>query len=109
MTDIKRRSCRDQDERTGRKLEVSETRMKGHAETGENCGDQDERTGRKLEVSEKRMKGHEETGENCGDQDERTGRKLEVPETRMKGQAKREMFAKTRTKEQAESRRFRRL
>ncbi len=31
--------------------------MKGHAETGGDCGDQDERTGRKLEVPETRMKG----------------------------------------------------
>ncbi len=31
--------------------------MKGHAETGENCGDQDERTGRKLKVPETRKKG----------------------------------------------------
>ncbi len=39
-----------QDERTGRELEVLETRIRGQAETGGDCGDQDEKTDKKRDV-----------------------------------------------------------
>jgi hypothetical protein len=61
MTSRKRWELRRlyKDGRTGGKLEVPETRMKGQTEKL-SCGDQAERTGRKLEVLESRMKGQTE-------------------------------------------------
>jgi hypothetical protein len=65
--------------------------MKGQAETGGDCGDQDERTGKKLKVQETSMKGQakREMFAKTSLNGHWTGRKPEVPEPRIKGQADR--------------------